>query len=74
MPEMSLDEMAKNIVATQGAIHLLVMSLIDKEAIAAKNAVDILEMLSKGSEQTASHVSDALEKLRRLAELEAKSL
>jgi len=71
MSEMSLDEIAKGVTAAQGAIHLLVIALIEKEAISAQKAVDVLEMLSSGSERVAKIAGENINQLRDLAKLEA---
>lgn len=68
----TLDETAKSIAALQGAVHMLVLSLVEKESIGAQKAVEVLEMLSSGSDAAAKIIQPSLEPLKKLALLDAK--
>lgn len=66
------DDAAKSITALQGAMHMLVLSLVEKESIGAQKAIEVLEMLSSGSDTAARIIQPNLEDLKKLALLEAK--
>ncbi len=66
------DDAAKSITTLQGAVHMLVLSLIEKESIGAQKALDILELLASGSDTAARIIQPNLDDLRQLALLEAK--
>jgi hypothetical protein len=64
-------DVKRQVEATQGALLVLVDRLAMRGVISVDDGIDILQLLSRGSGETAERVSRSLELLSRLRRLRA---
>lgn len=69
MAQLTSDELAKSVLAAHGAINLIALALVEKEAISDTAALDALKMIASSNHVSAKNLAETIEKLERLVSI-----
>lgn len=73
MAQLTEKEIVDSVIAAHGALHLLTIALVEKEAIEDDKALGALELLASSNSITKKNTADAIDKLKQIVALRSKT-